>query len=371
MKNKLFFFIVALCVSNTIFSQLSHKFSPGFNARECDELFVLNEGFGDTTKEKKYKTAVPEYRFVYRSPAMGLDNVWDLWIRSDSAVVITLRGTTKDPKSLLADFYCAMIPAKGRIVLSETDSFDYKIAEHERAAVHAGFLAGFAYIANDALPKLDSLYKSGYRNYLVSGHSQGGALVYYFSAWLYYLEKDGVYPGMQVKAYATASPKIGNMYFVYDYDHIMRSEWAFSVTNSKDPVPEMPFTTQQLVSDMNEPNPLVALRKGLSQQPLMRRMFLKNAFNKMEKKAVKSSESYQKYLGKYCGKFINDMVPELKLPEPVNTTYFLRPGAPISLIPGRNYFDFFKENNGDYYHHGFKAYRFLLRQSYKGLSELE
>lgn len=369
---KLYFFLL-LFFSGSLSAQLSYKFSSGFIPQECDEILLLSNAFMNRVPVEQFADSVslPEYRFIYRSPSMGLDNLWDLWVRSDSTVVLMLRGTTGDAKSLLADFYCAMIPAKGRVKLSETKSFDYKIAEHEQAAVHAGFLAGFAYIAYDAQPRIDSLYQSGYRNFLVAGHSQGGSLVYYASAWLYYLQKDGVYPGLKVKAYATASPKMGNMYFVYDYDHIMRSEWAFSVTNSKDPVPEMPFTTQQLGPDMNEPNPLVEAKKGLKKQPLIKRMFLKNAYNKMDKKAVKSAESYQKYLGKYVGKFINGMVPELQLPAPVNSTYFLRPGVPVSLIPQPDYFDFYKESKSHYYHHGIEAYRFLLRKQYEGLEPLK
>lgn len=372
MKNNLFLPILFISITSS-FAQLPYKFSSGFNPRECDEILLLNDAFMNRVPVEKFADSVSltEYRFIYRSPSVGLDNLWDLWVRSDSTIVMMLRGTTSDPKSLLADFYCAMIPAKGRVALSETESFDYKIAEHDRAAVHAGFLAGFAYVAYDAQPKIDSLYKAGYRNFLVGGHSQGGALVYYASAWLYYLEKDGVYPNIKVKAYATASPKMGNMYFVYDYDHIMRSEWAFSVTNSKDPVPEMPFTAQQLIPDMNEPNPLVAAKKGLKKQPLFKRMFLTNAYNKMDKKAVKSSKAYQKYLGKFVGKFVGDMVPGLKLPEPVNTTYFLRPGVPISLVPKEAYFEFFKESGNDYYHHGIESYRFLLRKQYEELGQLK
>lgn len=371
MKNKLLPMIF-LFLTQITSAQLPYQFAPGFIPRECDEMLLLNDAFMNRVPVEKFADSVSlsEYRFIYRSPSMGLDNLWDLWIRSDSTVVLMLRGTTGDPKSLLADFYCAMIPAKGKVILSETESFDYKVAAHEQAAVHAGFLAGFAYIANDARPKIDSLYRSGYRNYLVAGHSQGGALVYYASAWLYYLEKDGVYPGIRVKAYATASPKMGNMYFVYDYDHIMRAEWAFSVTNSKDPVPEMPFTTQQLVPDMNEPNPLVEAKKGLKKLPLIKRMFLTSAYNKMNKKAIKSAKSYQKYLGKYVGGFINGMVPALQLPAPVNSTYFLRPGVPVSFVPDDNYFEFFKVNDGKYYHHGIQPYRFLLRQQYEGLESL-
>ncbi|NGF74831.1 lipase family protein [Fluviicola sp. SGL-29] len=373
MKQYRIIVIFSLLVFNNVIAQLSYTFSPGFIPQECDEILQLNDAFMNKVPVERFadSAGLTDYRFVYRSPAMGLDNLWDLWVRSDSTVVLMLRGTTGDPKSLLADFYCAMMPATGTVKLSETQSFQYKIAEHEQAAVHAGFLTGFAYIANDAQQKIDSLYKAGYHNYLVGGHSQGGSLVYYVSAWLYYLKKDGVYPDMQVKAYATAPPKMGNMYFVYNYDHIMRSEWAFSVTNSKDPVPEMPFTTQQLAPDMNEPNPLVDARQGLKKQPLIKRMFLSSAYNKMNKKAIKSAKSYQKYLGRYVGKFINGMVPGLQLPDPVNSAYFLRPGVPISFVPEQNYFDFYKDNKSPYYHHGIEPYRFLLRQQYEGLIPIE
>lgn len=358
MKNT---FLVFCLLSSVVSAQVTHTFSSGFNPQECDELLVLNEGFADTTKAWKFRTSVPGYQFLYRSKSLGLDNVWDLWVRDDSTVVITLRGTTPDQKSLLANAYCAMMPTKGIIKLTKTTSFDYKIAEHEQAAVHGGFLAGFAYLANDARPKIDSLYHAGYRNYIISGHSQGGAIAFCFSSWLYYLGKDNIYPAIKVKTYTSAAPKMGNMYFVYNYDNIMGHEWAFSVTNSSDPVPEMPFTTQQLLSDMNEPNPFVGLKKSLKSRPFIERVFLKSAVNNMRKKAEKSAKSYQKYLRKYSGKFLNGMVPDLEFPEPINSTYFLRPGVPISLIPSKEE----AGNTANFHHHLISTYRLLLSKSFE------
>jgi hypothetical protein len=370
MKRIFLIINMMLLSAPVLWAQQHYKFSPGFDPRECDDLLRLNFAFLDTTRGNQFKDFQTGYEFKYRSPGMGLDNVWDLWIRADSTVVILLRGTTADPKSILADFYCAMVPAKGKIVLPHHDTISYQLASDERAAVHAGFLIGFAYLSKDIAPRLDSLYQKGYHDYLISGHSQGGALAYYVSAWMLYLKKNGKYPLLNVKTYASASPKMGNMYFAYDYDNITHAEWAFSIVNSTDPVPEMPFTTQQVDADMNEPNPILNLIKRIDHLPLLKRIVLKHAFKKMIKKAAKSSRAYQKYLGGYASAFIKKMLPGLTIPKAVNTTYFVRPGVPISLVTNENYFNYFKVNDGPYYHHGIIPYRYLLRQYYHGLDDM-
>lgn len=372
MKNKLLLFFVLVLVFSVHSQNEKRSLKPAFNALEADETLVLFDAFMNRIPVKKYADSVglSDYKLLYRSKSMGLDNLYDVWLHKDSIVVLSLRGTTHDSKSLLADFYCAMVPGKGTIQLNDSTKFDYKIAADDRATVHAGFLAGFAFIANDFQPLLDSLYKSGFRQFMIGGQSQGGALVYYASAWLYYLSADGVYPDLILKSYAAASPKMANSYFVYDYDHWSRSEWSFSITNSFDPIPEMPLTTQQLIQDINASNPLVAAKSGLKSAPLLKRMVLKSAYNKMERKATKSSKSYQKYLGKYVGKFIGNKLPQLKMPEHVNTTYFMRPGVPVSLVPNDAYFNYFNAKKIEAYNHSIEAYRYLLRLQYSELPEL-
>ncbi len=336
-------------------------------------MLRINTAFLDTTPGNRFEGFVPHHRFSYRSANIGLDNAWDLWLRDDSTVVIALRGTTADAKSILADFFCAMSPAQGKLMLLPGDTLAYKLAEYDKAAVHTGFLLGFGFLARDIRPRVDSLYALGYRQYVVTGHSQGGALCYYVSAWLYYLEKNGTYPDLLVKTYASAAPKVGNMYFAYDYDHIARAEWAFSVVNTADPVPEIPLTTQQVDVDMNEPNPILGLMKRFDDLPFFKRLVLKRAFNRMRKGAAKSSAAYQRYLGGYTGKFILDLVPGLALPDTVNTTYFVRPGVPITLMVNEAYFTHFEElaKQGPYYHHNPITYRYLLRQYYDGVNPME
>lgn len=345
-------------------------FRPGFDAQECEEMFQLNFAFLDTVRSNPFPGFLDGYTIHYRSHVVGLDNSADIWLRQDSVAVIMLRGTTANMGSILEDFYCAMMPARGKVTLSKEKQFDYQLATDERAAVHAGFLIGFAYLADDIQPKLNALYAKGYRKFIVGGHSQGGALCYYVSAWLMQLRAAGTYKDIQVKTYASAAPKMGNMYFAYDYDNANRSEWSFSIVNTSDPVPEMPFTTQQVDIDMNEPNPILNLQKRFSDLPFLKRIVLNNAFNKMKKRAQKSSEAYQKYLGNYVGDFIKKSLPEMVLPQPVKTTYFVRPGVPITLSVNQAYWDQYKDGP-KYFHHGLDPYRFLLRQYYEGLSPYE
>lgn len=364
-----FYVISILMLSSRSYAQ-TFRFEPGFDPQECEDLFKLNFAFLDTADTADFSDFLEGYQLHYRSQSVGLDNSSDIWIRQDSTVVIMLRGTTASKESILADFYCSMLPAKGTITLNKDHTFDYQLADDPKAAVHAGFLIGFAYLADHIQPKIEDLYSKGYRKIMISGHSQGGSLAYYFSAWLMQLRKKGVYKNLLIKTYASAPPKMANMYFAYDYDNANLSQWSFSIVNSADPVPEMPFTTQQVEIDMNEPNPILNLTKRFKEVPFLKRVFLNKAFNNMRKTAKKSSEAYQKYLGKYVGNFIHNSLPDLALPKPVKTTYFVRPGVPIILSANENYQEY-GTGKPSYFHHGVDSYRFLLRQYYSGLTTFE
>lgn len=369
-KLVLFIFIFSSIFTAALTQNFSYRFQPGFNARECDDLLNLNHTFLDTTNNR-FINYLPGYTFIYRSPNMGLDNAWDLWIRNDSTVIFLLRGTVANAESVLADFFCAMLPAQGKLIMAPNDTLNYQLAADNRAAVHAGFLIGFGFLSKDILPKLDSLYKNGYYNYLVSGHSQGAALSYYISAWMLYLKKNGIYPFLNIKTYASAPPKTGNMYFAYDYDNITRAEWTYSVINTADPIPEMPFTTQQPDVDMNSPNPIFDLKKKIDSMSLAKRIVLNHAFNRMRETARHSSETYQEYLGGYSMKYVRKLLPQVVIPETVNTTYFVTPGVHIVLSADDNYHRYIDSvQNFPYYDHTIAAYRYLLREYYEGLDKL-
>lgn len=365
-RTNIFVIIFLLQVFAANAQSINGSLKPGFDPKESYDLLALNKVF-DSVPAPWFDEVAENYRFAYRSPEIGLDNSWDLWLRQDSTAVLMLRATTSDPKSILADFLCAMSPAQGKVVIAAGDTVAYKLAEHPKAAVHTGFLIGFAYLAKDIRPKVDSLYAKGYRNFIVAGHSQGGALCYFVSSWLHYLEKDGNLPGLTVKTYASASPKTGNMYFAYNYDNIMRGGWAFSLVNSEDPVPDMPLTTQQ-VEEVNSPNPLTLLLDRSKEMPFLKRVVLKRAVNRMQKSASKSSKMYQRYLGSYTADIVRGMMPGLEIPNVVNTTYFVRPGIPISLVAGEGFLSRFGAEIAAhrYSQHNPETYQYLLRYYYEG-----
>ena len=77
--------------------------------------------------------APERFRPVYRSPVVGLENRWDLWTDGGSTAVISLRGTTTNSTSWLANFYAAMVPAKGELQLDAGEKFTYQLADHPKA----------------------------------------------------------------------------------------------------------------------------------------------------------------------------------------------------------------------------------------------
>ncbi len=152
----------------------AQSLQPGFDKAEYEELIKVSVR---TAKEKAYADTFPEpqrFQMVYESPVMGLENLWDLWTDKNGQAVISVRGTTTNMDSWLANSYAAMVPARGTLQLEEGYNFDYQLATHPQAAVHVGWLLATGYLVRDILPKIDSTYRSGTKNILIMGHSQGG-----------------------------------------------------------------------------------------------------------------------------------------------------------------------------------------------------
>ena len=103
--------------------------------------------------------------------------------------MISIRGTTANEISWVANFYGAMVPAKGQLQLSADVVFPYQLAVNPAAAVHVGWLVSVGFLARDIMPKIDSLYKSGHKKMLIMGHSQGGAIAFLLTAYLCQLQQ--------------------------------------------------------------------------------------------------------------------------------------------------------------------------------------
>jgi heat shock protein HslJ len=333
---------------------------PGFDKAEYIELMKLSARFGDSS----YTQAIPapqQYQFVYRSPVVGLDNRWDLWTHMTKPIaVISLRGTTQNSVSWLANFYSAMVPAKGELQLSEKEKFTYQLATDPKAAVHVGWLVSTAFLSKDILPKLDSCYKKGIKDMIIMGHSQGGAIAYLLTAYLYNLQKLKQLPAdIRFKTYCSAGPKPGNLFFAYEYEAMTQAGWAYNVVNAADWVPEVPFSVQTL-NDFNKTNPFVNAKGLIRKQKFTQRLVLNYVYNNLSKPALKAQKRYQKYLGRLASKTVRKNLNGYLSPEYYNSNNYVRTGNFIVLTPDESYYQKYPDNDTQVFvHHLHPPYLYL------------
>ena len=325
---------------------------PGFDRAEYIELMRVSARFGDSAYVNTI-AAPQRFKPVYRSPVVGLDNRWDLWADNQSTVVISIRGTTANSVSWLANFYAAMVPAKGELQLSDMETFSYALAENPRAAVHVGWLVSTAFLSKDILPKLDSSYRAGVRNVLIMGHSQGGAIAYLLTAHLYTLQRQGRLPAdLRFKPYCSAGPKPGNLYFAYDYEAQTQGGWAYNVVNSADWVPEVPFSVQT-VDDFNTTNPFANAGSLIKKQKFFKRIILRSVYNSLSKPAIRAQKNYQKYLGRVASNTVRKNLNGYVAPDYYNSNHYVRTGTTIVLPTDSAYYQRFPDSKEKIFTHHF------------------
>ncbi len=353
----LLFFIFSVEVSG------AKNLKPGFDIHEYAELLKLTSKnsdhiFGATMPSPE------QFKLQYRSPVSGLDNVWELWLRPDNTAAISVRGSTETTESWMANFYAAMVPAKGTLQLGKNRTFDYVLAQHPQAAVHVGWLLSAAYMAEDIVQKIDSGYKAGITDFFIVGHSQGGGISFMLTAYLYNLQKEGKLPDdIRFKTYCSAGPKPGNPYFANEYALAAREGWAFNVVNVDDWVPEVPFSIQT-VHDMNATNPFVLADKTIRKQPLLKRMVFKSVYRKMTKPAIKAQRNYQRYLGKMVSKSVSKHLSDFSAPGYYNSNFYVSTGRTILLKGSENYYRKYPQISEKFMtHHSFDAYLTLAEEN--------
>jgi hypothetical protein len=353
--------IILLLLFINFYESKAQPLKRGFDKEEYIKLMHLSSRQIDTPWVSP-KFPIPDgYALIYRSPVVGLDNRWDLWMGKENIAVISLRGTTKNGISWLENFYAAMLPAQGSIQISKAYTFNYKMADHPHAAVHTGWLIGTACLSESIIPKIDSLYKSGVKSFLIIGHSQGGALAYLLTAHLHYLQQEGKMPAdMMVKTYCSAAPKPGNLYFAYDYESYTQHGLAYNVVNADDWVPESPATIQT-IHDFNEVNPYTNAKSTIKKQKFGLKIALKVVYRNLVKPTSRAQRKNQKYLGDKTTKMVKKSLPELKLPPFANTSNYHRAGNFVTLKGDKNYYELFPlDQDRVFLHHMWDAYLYLI-----------
>ncbi|HVZ56629.1 MAG TPA: hypothetical protein VG870_08230 [Chitinophagaceae bacterium] len=342
------------------------RLQPGFNGKEYAGLLSLAfYGSGIPDSAQRAQTADP-YRLLYQSPERGLLNRWSLYLRNDGVGVIELRGTVNQVPSWLENFYAAMVPATGSLELDDHTVFRYQLASDPRAMVHAGWTTGLAFLAPDIEAHVDSLCRQGHvREFLIFGHSQGGALAFLVRSYLAYEIRNGHLPdSLRFKTYCSAAPKPGNLYYAYDYDFLTRGGWGLTVVNAADWVPESPFSLQTL-RDFNTPNPFLHVKSILKKQRLLARAYLSMAYRRLDRRSRKAERTFRKYLGYGVYRQVRRTLPGIKQPDFAEGGNFMRAGIPIVLQPDETYRRLFPDSpERVFIHHQFEAYYQLVKTYY-------
>ena len=354
-KHCLLLLIIPACLLAGTLSAQTNRLKPGFESAEYIEMLKVAGGFMDSVTIGE----PPRCKRVYRSPIVGLDNRWDLWQRDDGVGIISLRGTTLNAVSWLENFYAAMVPAVGRLKLSRNETFSYNLAKNPRAAVHAGWVIGMAYLAKDILPKLDSAVRKGTREFIITGDSQGGALAFLMTSYLHSQLGNRLPADLRFKTYSIAGPKPGNLYYAYDYEYITRGGWGFNVVNSADWVPEIPMSIQT-TDDFNSTNPFVGVPQAIRSQKFFKRVALNYAFGQLDKPTRKAQVQYQRFLGKYMERIVGKNLPDYKAPEYYASNHYVRTGQTIVLMADEAYFQKFPDDPKKLFrHHLLQPYLYL------------
>lgn len=359
MKFRSAIYLFLLLFSTAAYPQ---SLKPGFDKAEYIEMLRLSARVADSGYTAKIP-APQRFHFVYRSPVVGLKNSWDLWADQHSVAVISIRGTTQEAVSWLANFYAAMVPAKGAIQVADTGKFNYELATDPRAAVHVGWLVSLAFLAPDIVLKIDSCYKAGIKEFIIMGHSQGGGIGFLLTAYLYHLQMKGeLYPDIRFKTYCSAGPKPGNLYFAYEYEAMTQNGWAYNVVNQADWVPEVPLSVQT-VHDFNQTNPFTNAKALLKKQPFPKDLLLRYAYNRLDKPSRRAQRNYQKYLGKMASKMVKKNLPGFQSPEYFASSNYVRTGNTIVLPTDEAYYQLFPNSQTNIFiHHLHPPYLYLAEK---------
>lgn len=332
-------FIWILCTS----SLNAQVLRPGFDKKEYLELLKISAQFGDSAYRSKIMYPASS-EFVYRSPVVGLDNVWELWKQNRGVAVISIRGTAETSGSWMANFYTVMVPAKGQLQLSSTEIWNYELAKSPYAAIHTGWLVAMAFLSKDILPRIDSAYHSGIKEFIILGHSQGGAIAYLLTSHLYHLRSEGKIPSNIIfKTYCSAGPKPGNLYYAYEYEDQTKNGWAFNIVNSADWVPETPMSIQTM-EDLNPVNPFEDPKNLFSKLKFPRNVVLRFVMDRLNNPTKRARKNYQKYLGNFVGKSVSKKLNGFVPPEYYNSISYVRTGAQIVLLADDSYFQKFPQD---------------------------
>lgn len=359
MKSCLLCLLLVLCS----LASLSQHLHPGFDPKEYEELMLITGRQGDTPWHDIHLPA-PVSHLVYRAPITGLRNRWDLWITPDNVGVISIRGTIGEAESWMENFHAGMIAPVGSLHLNDSTDFHYKVAKDSSAYVHVGWMIGMGAMAPDIVRHIKECYRQGIHEFIIMGHSQGGAIAFLLRSYLGYLDDPEMPRDIVYKTYCSAAPKPGNLYYAYDFDYLTRNGWAFRVVNARDWVPETPFSLQT-TGDFNPINPFSRVKPILKQQKIPVRWALGYMYGRLHGSSRRASRRMARILGPTLGKRVHKAMPGYVQPHFMQSNAYMTAGSPVILQPDAGYYARFPfDGKNLFVHHMLEPYLYLLHKQY-------
>ena len=241
MIMRLYTTIALLCISIMSFGQIE----PGFDTKEVTYTIAMCNSFNFLKQYGTNDEIIPEsFNLNYTSDILSMDNKFEVYENGDVGV-INYRGSTDKVISWVENFYSAMIPAEGTIVIQE-EAHDYRFAKAEDASIHAGYGLTVVILSEKIKEQIAALNQKGIYNIIITGHSQGGALATMTRAYLENLPKGELSSKNTYKTYAFAQPMCGNKEFANEYNERFSDEGtSYSIINPEDPVPYLPFNYEE------------------------------------------------------------------------------------------------------------------------------
>lgn len=255
-----------------LFIVLGTKSLAQLNKNELLQMIAICNSYTFLDLYDSDKEIIPSgFEKKYTSPVHGMDNKFQIYTKGNMAV-INLRGSTAKKSSWLENFYSAMIPSVGTIAI-KGDKFNYCFAKDTGAAVHAGYALAIAFLHKDILKQIHHLNKKGIYDFIITGHSQGGALACLLRAYLENITPGKLDKKNRFRTYAFAAPMVGNKNFSMEYNSKYGNNGSsYNCVNVSDPVWNLPLnysdtinipaSVKNLLSDFNGFNILKVLKNS-------------------------------------------------------------------------------------------------------------
>jgi hypothetical protein len=159
-----------------------------------------------------------------------------------------------------------------------------------------------------------------------------------------------------------AGPKVGNLYYAYDYEAMTQYGWAYNVVNSADWVPETMFSIQT-ADDFNNTNPFTNAAEIIGKLSFPKNLVLKHFYNQMDKPSRKAEYRFQICLGDFMSTYIKKALPGFQPPAYFNSMAYVRVGNTIVLQADADYYKLFPDKSENVFiHHLHPAYLFLTEK---------